>query len=584
MVAQASPRGRFGRRLAVVILVLVIAPLLAVGWRLIGVNQDALEDANRDLLFSVLDDVGHTLDATVTQSSAGLVAIRQALTNDQASSAERKAHLTELVAVLPGLTVVGLYDERGVRFNVARRVGDTTPLPDALPPALLAAAAADGTAIGEVTRGPAGPSVPMVAQIKLPEATWYAYTAISLAPLDTRVAEVARDRFGDDLDSVFVVDAKLRVISHPDPERAQAMVDVSQSGLFAHLPPGSLDQPVALLEYATYPSPAGEMVGAVRRLPSSTFAVVAQLPRARVFASIARMRLIVVVVIGIAALLAAIAALVLARQLSAPIRRLVAFAHRLAAREFTAVADVHTGDELEVLGAAMTDAAQALAASDAKLVEETSIRSDLGRYLPAQLVDKVVRREQSLQLGGHRRTVTVLFADVASFTRLTENHPPDVVVTILNQLFTILTEIVFRHGGTVDKFIGDCVMAFWNAPDDQPDHAARALAAATDMLRWLEIGNEAWQAKHGVTIHLAIGVNTGEVVVGNFGSESRMTYTCIGDSVNVAARLEGIARPQQILASRATRDAAPGALDYISLGAQRLPGRLEPVDVYEVNL
>ena len=176
----------------------------------------------------------------------------------------------------------------------------------------------------------------------------------------------------------------------------------------------------------------------------------------------------------------------------------------------------------------------------------------------------------------------VLFADVASFTSLTESFPPDVVAAILNELFTILTEIVFRHGGTVDKFIGDCVMAFWNAPDDQADHAARAVAAATDMLRWLEIGNEAWQARHGVTLRLAIGVNTGEVVVGNFGAKQRMTYTCIGDAVNVAARLEGIARPQQILVARATRDAAPDAADYRAIGAQRLSGRLDPIEVFEV--
>ena len=105
---------------------------------------------------------------------------------------------------------------------------------------------------------------------------------------------------------------------------------------------------------------------------------------------------------------------------------------------------------------------------------------------------------------------------------------------------------------------------------------------ANDMLRWLEIGNEAWQARHGVTLRLAIGVNTGEVVVGNFGAKQRMTYTCIGDAVNVAARLEGIARPQQILVARATRDAAPDAADYRAIGAQRLSGRLDPIEVFEV--
>jgi adenylate cyclase len=158
-----------------------------------------------------------------------------------------------------------------------------------------------------------------------------------------------------------------------------------------------------------------------------------------------------------------------------------------------------------------------------------------------------------------------------------------VMVTILNQLFTILTEIVFRHGGTVDKFIGDCVMAFWGAPDDQADHAARAVAAAEDMQSWIEAGNEDWQRSYGVTIRLAIGVHTGEAVVGNFGSETRMEYTAIGDTVNVAARLEAIARPQQILVSEATRQAAGDDFEYVALGSRQVAGKSEAVELYEVR-
>ena len=103
---------------------------------------------------------------------------------------------------------------------------------------------------------------------------------------------------------------------------------------------------------------------------------------------------------------------------------------------------------------------------------------------------------------------------------------------------------MFRHGGTVDKFIGDCIMAVWGAPSAQDDHAARALAAAEDMMRFLETANEGWQEKYDVEIRLGIGVNSGEAIVGNVGSDKRMEYTVIGDVVNVAARLEAIAAAQ----------------------------------------
>ncbi|MCA9545292.1 MAG: hypothetical protein KC613_12900 [Myxococcales bacterium] len=181
------------------------------------------------------------------------------------------------------------------------------------------------------------------------------------------------------------------------------------------------------------------------------------------------------------------------------------------------------------------------------------------------------------------QNVAVLFADVVGFTPLAESQPAEVVVTVLNELFTLLTDIVFRHGGTIDKFIGDCVMAVWGAPNPQGDHAERALLAAEDMMRWVEAAGAGWQARFGVDLQLAIGINSGEAVVGNVGSESRMEYTAIGDAVNVAARLEGIARPNQILITRATRDAAGDGFEYAPVGRRPVTGRAEPVQLFEVS-
>jgi len=147
----------------------------------------------------------------------------------------------------------------------------------------------------------------------------------------------------------------------------------------------------------------------------------------------------------------------------------------------------------------------------------------------------------------------------------------------------VLTELVFRHGGTVDKFVGDCVMAIWGAPTPQDDHARRAVEAAEDMLRWLETANPGWLERYGVTVQLAIGINSGEAVVGNVGSEKRMEYTAIGDVVNVAARLEAMARPQQILITAATRTAAGEDFDYADAGERLLAGRAEAVHLFEVR-
>jgi class 3 adenylate cyclase len=248
-------------------------------------------------------------------------------------------------------------------------------------------------------------------------------------------------------------------------------------------------------------------------------------------------------------------------------------------------AQVHTQDELSVLGEAMERAAQDIQSGEARLLREEAIRQDLGRYLPREVVERVVKREQDMGLGGRSAQITVLFADVVKFTPLTETLEPAEVVSILNQLFTILTEIIFRHGGTVDKFIGDSVMAFWGAPDPSEDHAERAVEAAEDMMRWLEVGNASWSLEHKVEIELAIGVCSGEAVVGNVGSDSRMAYTAIGKIVNTAARLEAIAQPCQILIAGQTLALLPeGLFDVVPCGQQSFPHSDEVVTLYEVKL
>lgn len=377
----------------------------------------------------------------------------------------------------------------------------------------------------------------------------------------------------------MVVDAQRRLLVHPDPDRLLSTASE------AALPRGT---EVATLSRvpssAEIENPDGRSwIATSAGLDGVPWAVIAQVPREVVYASLAKMRAIVVSTIAVTLLAAFAAAFFFARRLTAPIATLVDFTKDLAARRFDRRVTIDTKDELSVLGDALSDAASELELSEERVRHEIAIRGDLGRYLPAELVEQIIRREQSMELGGQRRPITVLFADVVAFTPLSDRLPPEEVVGLLNELFTLLTEAVFRHEGTVDKFIGDCVMAMWGAPSAQPDHARRALLASQDMLRYVESANAGWKERFGVEVQLAIGVNTGDAVVGNVGSETRMEYTAIGDVVNVAARLEAIARPQQILVSRATRDAVDDDFDVSAVGEREVPGRAAPIELFEVR-
>jgi class 3 adenylate cyclase len=200
------------------------------------------------------------------------------------------------------------------------------------------------------------------------------------------------------------------------------------------------------------------------------------------------------------------------------------------------------------------------------------------------VVDQLVRDPRSLALGGETRELTVMFADVAGFTSLSEGRAPKEIVELMNECFDALTAVIQGHGGTVDKFIGDAVMAFWNAPVAQPDHAARACRAARDLLVALTRLNVGWARRGLPAISMRVGLATGPALVGNVGSTTKFNYTVMGDTVNLASRLEGAAKAYGTLSLLAdsTVTAAAGAVAVRELDRITVKGRSEPVAVYEV--
>ena len=166
-------------------------------------------------------------------------------------------------------------------------------------------------------------------------------------------------------------------------------------------------------------------------------------------------------------------------------------------------------------------------------------RKAFSTYVPPQLVAEIIKDPARLKLGGEKRTITVLFSDIRGFTTLAERMPPDELVSMLNEYLTPMTEIVFKEEGTLDKYIGDAIMAIFNAPLELKDHPARACTVALNMARKVPELNKKWAKMGRPPIAIGVGLNTGEAVVGNMGAELRFDYTAIGDAVNLASRLEG---------------------------------------------
>ncbi len=576
---SAPRRGRFRLRLTIATVALSVVPALAIGSFGLRRYRIALEDQARQDALTALDDLAMAADQELADVNEQLDVVAGLLGRPELPAPDRLREAGTMLSAALGIGVVGLYDDRGAQLGALRKPGDTTPLPAQLDLTAYPTPATDGVTIGAALQSPGGARLPVLRRLRLPSETWTLLAPVELSHVGARVARLADTRFSGALDSLLVVDSSLRIVASADPEQSGQLLPRPAWLTEADL--SALRNNVAFRADRTTERHEAHLV-AVRRLPSTPLLFLAQVDEDRVLAPVRELRLILLAGSALVAALAALLAVWWSRRTAAPIGRLVSFADALAARRFDQRVEVQSGDDLEAIGDAFNQAAASLGKSEAELASASAVRADLSRFLPAQLVERVVRREHRIELGGQRHPVTVLFADVAGFTSLVERHSPEVVIPVLNELFTLLTELIFRHQGTVDKFIGDCVMALWNAPDPDPEHAARAVRCAQDMLRWVEAANEIWQHRVGVTIHLAIGVHTGEATIGNFGSGTRMEYTAMGDTVNVAARLEHLARPQQILVGADTMKAAPAAATYVALGYTHLAGREQPVEIFEV--
>jgi adenylate cyclase len=242
-------------------------------------------------------------------------------------------------------------------------------------------------------------------------------------------------------------------------------------------------------------------------------------------------------------------------------------------------------EDLELITAVAAQAAvivETVRAHD-RLAREEVARANYGRFMPEYVVKELLENPNSFRLGGVNQTITVLFADIRGFTTLSERESPERVVNLLNRYFTAMSEIIFEHGGTLDKYIGDGLMAIFGAPTATANDANNAVKTAVAMQRRINRLNGELVADGLLPITVGIGLHTGNALVGYIGSEIRSEYTAIGDTVNLAARLEANARGGQILLSEATAQAIDNSFPLVAHEPLTVRNRVQPVSLFELN-
>lgn len=566
----------------VALLAVVTVPSLALlGQVALERNREALtvdaQETNRLLAQLTTASLSAGIeDARTALSAIGEVFVSPAISDDDARFALASSNLR-----LARLRLVSLYGGPDVkRVGSMRAAGETASSPALLPDELRVLHFATGGVLKRDGRALLQVAMPVTTGATGP-GLWI-YGEWDLTPLLEQVRTLGEGPPLGDAKAIFVVDGQRRLVLASDATRLGE--SMSAHPVFAgHNGAANFHLPLSLSMEFTAEGQA--RMAALVTVPEPGWAVVVQRSQAQAYETLNALRVAIGGVVLLAAGLILAGGTLGARQLARPLRRLVEAARAIGARTFMRVDPAVSArrDEVGDLARAVDDMSAQLGDSERRLIHETQVRAALSRYLATDVVELAVRDPSLLKLGGEQRLVTVLFADVVGFTRLAESLPAEKVVSLLNELFAIATEIIQQRHGVVDKFVGDSVMAVWGLPSGHAEDASRALDAAKTLRRWVETANRHWKQQYGVDLHLAMGLHTGPAVAGNVGTERRMEYTVVGDTVNLAAKLEASAAPDQILASSETYRACGSPTLLEPIGERVLRGRTQPTLVYEAH-
>jgi class 3 adenylate cyclase len=258
-----------------------------------------------------------------------------------------------------------------------------------------------------------------------------------------------------------------------------------------------------------------------------------------------------------------------------PIRRLHRGVEAISTGNYEARVEKTTNDEVGDLTEAFNRMAK-------NLKEKELVKNMFSKYLSPDIADYILNNPEELKLGGENRELTIMFADIRGFTSLSENFPPQDIVNLLNSYFTSMVDIIFEYKGTLDKFLGDGLLAIFGAPVKYPNHAYNSVQAAVRMVKYIKRYNKN-RVKWGYEpIHIGIGINTGKAIIGNIGSKQRAEYTVIGDTVNTCSRIEGLTDKNEIYISQSTYELVKDDIIYEYIGKHKVKNKKNPIKIYRV--
>ena len=394
---------------------------------------------------------------------------------------------------------------------------------------------------------------------------------VTLSRLSDFVRQFSRAGYGDSA----LLTASHQVLARSDMREQPGTLAEPMGGVLGaihlHLRAGNLSA-----EEAARPAFQLDMEGVrylvrLSRIPSTQWELISWVPEDALMGGLRRALLWTLALVAAFLSMILIYSLRLAQRVTNPVEQLSHIARRIGRLELDGLPRVNSRVlELQHLDQALDDSARGLQA--------------FRRFVPVDVVRQLLAEGRTLEPSGEPREITVMFTDIHGFTTWAESTAPAVLVEQLTQYFNVASDVVVRHGGTIDKFMGDGIMVLWGAPTELPDAALQASRAALALLRAIDALNAEWTARGLSFFDTRIGIHTGPVIAGVLGAHDRLAYTAVGDTVNVASRIEGINRElgTRVLVSETTVQALDGRLPTRRIDAVELRGRQRPLMVYEL--
>lgn len=391
------------------------------------------------------------------------------------------------------------------------------------------------------------------------------------------VGTIRQDRFmrafaENDIVTSFLVDRGGKYLVHPDPAVSAQRAKASNSGIVALMLEGRFTN-----GQTTYVDPASEErhLGAFHQVGFGGLGVISAVPEAKAFEAANRVQL--------RAFLAALVILSIAFALGYfysdsitwPLRLLVEATRRISKGDFEIEIQPKTRDEVGELSLAFNEMARGLQ-------ERERVKATFNKFHSKEIADKLLSGE--VRLGGERRDVVIFFSDIRGFTSMAESMKPEQVVEMLNEYMTHMVSVIRKHGGVVDKYVGDAIMAIWGVPIDDPESCFHAVSACLEMRQELAALNEVRLSRGLPALHIGMGLNFGPVVAGNIGSDEKMEYTVIGDTVNLASRVESLTKKfgSDLLISKSVRERVADRFVFEACDTTKVKGKSAAVEVFKV--